>query len=102
MPKHCKAAGLPRIRMHDVRHSYATAAEAGISPKIISERLGHATAAFTMQTFTHVIPGMDQDTASTVAALILRSGKAVVTNPDGCTLGREEGDYGPKNEADLG
>lgn len=42
--KHCDAAGLPRIRLHDVRHSYATAAlMAGVSPKIISERLGHAT-----------------------------------------------------------
>jgi integrase len=39
--RHCKAAGLPRIRLHDVRHSYATAAlKAGVSPKIISERLG--------------------------------------------------------------
>ena len=57
---------------HDVRHSYATAAlKAGISPKIISERLGHATAAFTMQTYTHVIPGMDEGAASTVAHLIL-------------------------------
>ena len=54
--KHCEAAGLPRIRLHDVRHSYATAAsKAGISPKVISERLGHATAAFTLQTYTHVI-----------------------------------------------
>ena len=72
--KHCEGAGLPRIRLHDVRHSYATAAlKAGISPKIISERLGHATAAFTMQTYTHVIPGMDESAASTVADLILGS-----------------------------
>ena len=39
--KHCAEADLPRIRLHDVRHSYATAAlKAGISPKVISERLG--------------------------------------------------------------
>ena len=64
--KHCAAAGLPRIRLHDVRHSYATAAlKAGISPKIISERLGHSSAAFTLQTYTHVIPGMDELAAST-------------------------------------
>lgn len=70
--KHCEAAGLPRIRLHDVRHSYATAAlRAGVPAKVISERLGHATAAFTLQTYAHVIPGMDQDGASTVAALIL-------------------------------
>lgn len=71
--RHCTTAGLPRIRLHDVRHSYATAAlQAGIPAKVISERLGHATAAFTLQTYTHVIPGMDQDAADSVASLILR------------------------------
>ena len=70
--KHCVAAGLPRIRLHDVRHSYATAAlKAGVPAKVISERLGHATAAFTLQTYTHVIPGMDEAAANSVAALIL-------------------------------
>jgi integrase len=55
------------------RHSYATAAlKAGVSPKMISERLGHSSAAFTLQTYTHVIPGMDELAASTVADLILR------------------------------
>jgi len=40
--------GLPRIRLHDVRHSWATLAlEAGIDSKIVSERLGHATTAIT-------------------------------------------------------
>jgi len=74
--RHCAAAGLPRIRLHDVRHSYATAAlKAGVAPKIISERLGHATAAFTMQTYTHVIPGMDEAAASAVADLILGDGR---------------------------
>ena len=70
--KHVKAAGLPKIRLHDVRHSYATAAlKRGISPKIISERLGHTNVAFTLQTYTHVIPGMDQDAANEIATLIL-------------------------------
>jgi integrase len=42
--QHARAAGLPRIRLHDVRHSYATAAlAAGIPAKVVSERLGHAT-----------------------------------------------------------
>jgi hypothetical protein len=57
-----------------VRHSYATAAlKAGISAKVISERLGHASVAFTLQTCSHVIPGMDKDAAATVADLILTS-----------------------------
>jgi hypothetical protein len=70
--KHVAAAGLPRIRLHDVRHSYATAAlKAGVPAKIISERLGHASVALTLQVYSHVLPGMDRDAADTVAALIL-------------------------------
>jgi Phage integrase family len=69
--QHTRAAGLSRIRLHDVRHSYATAAlKAGISAKVISERLGHASVTFTLQTCSHVIPGMDKDAAATVADLI--------------------------------
>ena len=103
--KHCAAAGLPRIRLHDVRHSYATAAlKAGISPKIISERLGHSTAAFTLQTYTHVIPGMDEAAANTVAALILAedqpesaSGIAVVHK-----LGHNGDQEAPRNAVSPG
>ena len=70
--QHTHAAGLPRIRLHDVRHSYATAAlAAGVSPKVISQRLGHATIAITMDTYSHVIPGLDEQAAETVARLIL-------------------------------
>lgn len=64
--------GLPRIRLHDIRHSYATAAlRAGIHPKIVSQRLGHASAAFTLSVYTHAIPGMDRDAADTIANLVL-------------------------------
>jgi hypothetical protein len=38
---------------------------------VISEHLGHASVAFTLQTYSHVIPGMDRDAATTVADLIL-------------------------------
>jgi integrase len=70
--QHTRAAGLPRIRLHDVRHSYATAAlAAGVPPKVISQRLGHATIAVTMDTYSHVIPGLDEQAAETVARLIL-------------------------------
>jgi integrase len=51
-------AALPRIRLHDVRHSYATAPlAAGVPPKVISQRLGHAPIAITMDTYGHVIAG---------------------------------------------
>ena len=74
--QHTRAAGLPRIRLHDVRHSYATAAlAAGIPPKVISERLGHATIAITMDTYSHVLPGLDEHAAGTVARLILGDGE---------------------------
>ena len=63
---------LPRIRLHDVRHSYATAAlAAGIPAKVVSERLGHANIAITMDTYGHVLPGLDAQAAGTVARLIL-------------------------------
>jgi Phage integrase family len=67
-----RAAGLPRIRLHHVRHSYASAAlAAGIPAKVVSERLGHASIAITMDTYSHVLPGLDAEAAGTVARLIL-------------------------------
>jgi integrase len=70
--QHARAAGLPKIRLHDVRHSYATAAlAAGIPAKVVSERLGHANIAITMDIYSHVLPGLDAQAAGTVARLIL-------------------------------
>jgi len=67
-----REAGLPKIRLHDVRHSYATAAlAAGVPAKVISERLGHANIAITMDAYSHVLPGRDERAASVVARLIL-------------------------------
>ena len=72
-----REAGLPKIRLHDVRHSYASAAlAAGIPAKIVSERLGHATVQITLDTYSHVLPGMDAQAAETVARLILGDGPA--------------------------
>ncbi len=80
--KHVAAAGLPKIRLHDLRHSYASAAlKSGISPKVVSERLGHTNAAFTMQTYMHVIPGMDAAAANQVADLILGAPRAAQREP---------------------
>jgi integrase len=70
--QHVKRAGLPRIRLHDVRHSYATAAlEAGVRVKVVSERLGHANVTVTLGTYAHVLEGDDQEAAMTVATAIL-------------------------------
>ena len=63
--------GLPRIRLHDLRHTHATLAlQAGIHPKVVSERLGHATIAITLDTYSHAIPAMEKDAAEQVAALV--------------------------------
>jgi integrase len=92
-----KEAGLPFIRLHDVRHSYATAAlKAGIHPKIVSERLGHASVAFTLQTYSHVILGMDEAAASEIAAHILGDGP--LTPESGSPIG----DIPPNDEDDDG
>jgi integrase len=70
--RHVRAAGLPAIRLHDMRHSYATAGlAAGVPPKVMSERLGHATVAFTLDTYTSALPAMDKSAADVVAGLIL-------------------------------
>jgi integrase len=74
------AAGLPPIRLHDVRHSYATAAlRAGVPVKVVSERLGHSSVSFTQDTYMHVIPGMDEHGAQVAAAAILGPATASVT-----------------------
>jgi integrase len=70
--RHVQRSGLPRIRLHDVRHSYATAAlAAGIPAKVVSERLGHANVSITLDTYSHVLPALQEDAAHKVARLIL-------------------------------
>jgi integrase len=62
---------LPRIRLHDLRHTWATLAlVAGVDVRIVSERLGHSSPLITWQTYQHVIKGMQSDAAEKVAALI--------------------------------
>ena len=55
-------AGLPKFRMHDIRHTFASLMVArGISVKIVQELMGHATVQMTLDTYTHVLPGMKAD-----------------------------------------
>jgi len=71
-----KKAGLPNIRLYDLRHTAATIALAvGVSPKVVSEQLGHTSVAFTLDVYSHVLPHMQDDAAVKVeAALIGNSG----------------------------
>jgi integrase len=67
-------ADVPRIRLHDVRHTYATLSiDAGIDPKKISDRIGHASVAFTLATYTHPSFGQDRQAAETFAAALFDS-----------------------------
>jgi integrase len=60
---------LPQIRFHDLRHSHAThMLSSGVHPKIASERLGHATVGLTLDTYSHVIPGMQADAVARIDA----------------------------------
>ena len=55
-------SGLPRIRLHDLRHTYATLAlRLGAHPVLLSDRLGHTSIAVTIDRYSHVIPSMDRN-----------------------------------------
>jgi len=66
-----KKSLLPSIRLHDLRHTHATLAlQAGIHPKVVSERLGHATVSITLDTYSHAIPAMQEEAAALIAGLV--------------------------------
>jgi len=59
-----KDAGLPRIRFHDLRHTHATQLlRQSVHPKIVAERLGHSTITITLDTYSHVVPGLQEEAA---------------------------------------
>jgi integrase len=62
---------LPLIRLHDLRHTHATLLLAdGVPVKVVSERLGHASATITLTVYQHVHPGMGREAADRFAALL--------------------------------
>jgi len=66
-----RAAGLPVIRVHDLRHGWATLAlEAGVHPKVVSEQLGHSTVAITLDLYSHVSPTMAADAVERVSGAV--------------------------------
>lgn len=67
-------ANFPKIRLHDLRHTHATIAlGAGVPTKVISERLGHESPAFTLKQYAHVIPGMQAEAAAQVANIVFQN-----------------------------
>lgn len=62
------------MRFHDLRHTAATLLlQAGVHPKIVSERLDHASVTITLDTYSHVLPDMQQDAAG-ILDKVLRTG----------------------------
>jgi integrase len=68
------AAKVPRIRLHDLRHTHATMAlEAGVPVKIVSQRLGHSSTRITQDVYQHVLKEQQQDAAQAIADYVKRS-----------------------------
>jgi integrase len=65
------ATSAPGTRLHDLRHAFATTLlTAGVHPKVVSEALGHASVAFTMDTYQHVLPTMGEQVAAAIETVL--------------------------------
>jgi integrase len=63
--------GLPDLRLHDLRHAFATRLlEASVHPKVVSEALGHSSVAFTMDTYQHLMPTMQEQAVRAIEEAI--------------------------------
>ncbi|HKS70848.1 MAG TPA: tyrosine-type recombinase/integrase [Ktedonobacterales bacterium] len=70
----CRRWGLPRVRFHDLRHTFATLPLCTrVNPKVVSEALGHGSVAITLGVYSHVILDMQQDAAVALDAILLRT-----------------------------
>ena len=77
-----RRAGVRVIRLHDLRHTHGTLLiAAGVPVKVVSERLGHATPTFTIETYQHVLPGMQADAARVFEQLIVPGVLPGATSP---------------------
>lgn len=69
--RHLTKSALPTIRLHDLRHTHASILlKEGVPLKVVSERLGHASPAFTLSVYQHLLPGMQADAARAFAAAV--------------------------------
>jgi len=76
-------AELPRIRFHDLRHTHASLLlQAGVHPKVVSERLGHANIGITLNVYSHLLPGMQREAASKLDRIF-----AAAINATSCATG---------------
>jgi len=93
-----KRLGLPKIRLHDLRHTHATLGlAAGVHVKVISDRLGHATTSFTQDVYMHAIPAVEEDAADQIANIVFHgSSTASQHEPQGV----HDADLGADDESD--
>jgi integrase len=83
-------AGLPRIRLHDLRHTHATLVlKSGEITKVVTERLGHSTTAYTQDAYQHVLPGMQRDAARRFRERLYRPAGEANPEPDEATDGQD-------------
>jgi integrase len=81
-----KRVGLEGVRFHDLRHTFASLMLLrGAKPKVISEALGHSSVAFTMDVYSHIIEGMQQD-AMALLDEVLPPGKNGVSEKNNANL----------------
>ena len=81
-----KKADLPKVRLHDLRHTHATIMlKQGADPKTISERLGHSSVVITLDTYAHVLPGM-QEAAALKFEEAINAGALLKADVDGTSL----------------
>jgi len=74
LDRYAKKAGVPRIRVHDLRHTMATLGlTEGLHPKIVQERLGHSSIAMTLDRYSHVSPELQRDGAARLDAALDRA-----------------------------
>jgi integrase len=68
-----REAGLPHLTLHGLRHAHATLLlTAGVHPKVVSERLGHSNISITMDTYSHVLPGLQEQAAIAIDQILNR------------------------------
>lgn len=69
--RYLKKAGLPKVRLHDLRHTHASLLLArGVHPKIVQERLGHSSITMTLDLYSHLVPGLQEAAAATLNGLL--------------------------------
>ena len=90
-----KVAGLPDVRFHDLRHTAATLMlQNGIHPKVVQERLGHSDISMTLNTYSHVMPGMQEEAAGKLDELL----SPINVSDDLKRLGERSPSYYPPRE----